>query len=78
MEKIKKAKPGAHAYLIKKDPKSWSRAFFMIGFGMLFLLDGTSLRLEMAVKHSELMRSREPAHAECGNLQVYHVLIQLL
>ncbi|GJY12323.1 pentatricopeptide repeat-containing protein [Tanacetum coccineum] len=48
------------------------------GFGMLFLLDGTSLRLEMAVKHLELMRSREPAHAECGNLQVYHVLIQLL
>ncbi|GJZ22389.1 pentatricopeptide repeat-containing protein [Tanacetum coccineum] len=31
MQKIKKANPGAHDYLIKKDPKTWSRAFFRIG-----------------------------------------------
>ncbi|GJX34269.1 hypothetical protein Tco_0245826 [Tanacetum coccineum] len=39
------------------------------GFSMLFLLEGTSLTLEMAVKHSELISSKEPAHAKCGNLQ---------
>ncbi|GJS49092.1 pentatricopeptide repeat-containing protein [Tanacetum coccineum] len=31
MQKIKRANPGAHDYLIKKDPKTWSRAFFRIG-----------------------------------------------
>lgn len=31
MEKIKKANPKAHEYLSKKDPKSWSRAFFREG-----------------------------------------------
>ncbi|GJT45922.1 pentatricopeptide repeat-containing protein [Tanacetum coccineum] len=31
MKKIKKVNPGAHDYLIKKDPKTWSRAFFRIG-----------------------------------------------
>nr|GEV53090.1 pentatricopeptide repeat-containing protein [Tanacetum cinerariifolium] len=31
MQKIKKANPGAHEYLIKTDPKTWSRAFFRIG-----------------------------------------------
>nr|GEY05521.1 pentatricopeptide repeat-containing protein [Tanacetum cinerariifolium] len=30
MENFKKANPGAHEYLIKKDPKTWSRAFFRI------------------------------------------------
>ncbi|GJS93254.1 pentatricopeptide repeat-containing protein [Tanacetum coccineum] len=31
MQKINRANPGAHEYLIKKDPKTWSRAFFRIG-----------------------------------------------
>ncbi|GKA32388.1 hypothetical protein Tco_0718755 [Tanacetum coccineum] len=32
---------------------------------------GNIFKVEMAVKHSELMSSREPAHVECGNLQIY-------
>ena len=31
MEKIKKANPNAYEYLIKKDPKTWSRSYFQIG-----------------------------------------------
>ena len=31
MLKIKKANPGAHEWLLKKDPKTWSRAFFRLG-----------------------------------------------
>ncbi|GKD78804.1 multidrug resistance-associated protein 5, partial [Tanacetum coccineum] len=31
MDKIKKANPNAHLYLMKKDPKTWSRAFFRVG-----------------------------------------------
>ena len=31
MEKIKKANQNAYDYLIKKDPKTWSRAYFHIG-----------------------------------------------
>ena len=31
MEKIKVANPNAYDYLIKKDPKTWSRAYFHIG-----------------------------------------------
>nr|GEV95282.1 pentatricopeptide repeat-containing protein [Tanacetum cinerariifolium] len=31
MQKIKLVNPRAHEYLIKKDPKSWSRAFFQEG-----------------------------------------------
>ncbi|GJT74424.1 SNF1-related protein kinase regulatory subunit gamma-1-like protein [Tanacetum coccineum] len=47
-----------------------------LSFGMLFLLEGTSLRLGMEVKHSQLMSIREPAHEECGNLQVCHGVTQ--
>ncbi|GJV92699.1 hypothetical protein Tco_1540512, partial [Tanacetum coccineum] len=31
MEKIKRANPRAHQYLLAKDPKTWSRAFFTKG-----------------------------------------------
>ncbi|GJW97050.1 pentatricopeptide repeat-containing protein, partial [Tanacetum coccineum] len=31
MSKIKTANPNAYEYLLKKDPKSWSRAYFHIG-----------------------------------------------
>ena len=31
MEKIKRASPEAHEYLVKKEPKTWSRAFFNVG-----------------------------------------------
>ena len=31
MEKIKIANPKAYEYLISKDPKTWSRAYFQIG-----------------------------------------------
>ena len=31
MEKIKRANPKAHQYLINKDPKTWSRAYFREG-----------------------------------------------
>ncbi|GJX68162.1 pentatricopeptide repeat-containing protein [Tanacetum coccineum] len=31
MEKIKRANPNAYDYLLKKEPKTWSRAYFHIG-----------------------------------------------
>ena len=31
MDKIKRANPNAYKYLLDKDPKTWSRAFFRIG-----------------------------------------------
>ena len=31
MERIKKDNPKAYDYLLKKDPKTWSRAYFHIG-----------------------------------------------
>ena len=31
MEKIKKANPKAHQFLVNKDPKTWSRAYFREG-----------------------------------------------
>ncbi|GKC87733.1 pentatricopeptide repeat-containing protein [Tanacetum coccineum] len=31
MDKIKRANPNAYQYLLNKDPKTWSRAYFYIG-----------------------------------------------
>ncbi|GJV68193.1 pentatricopeptide repeat-containing protein [Tanacetum coccineum] len=42
MEKIKKANPKAHEYLSKKDPKSWSRAFFREGINCEAVKNGFS------------------------------------
>ncbi|GJZ80796.1 hypothetical protein Tco_0645790 [Tanacetum coccineum] len=42
MEKIKKANPKAHEYLSKKDPKSWSRAFFREGINCEAVENGFS------------------------------------
>ncbi|GJU78645.1 pentatricopeptide repeat-containing protein [Tanacetum coccineum] len=46
MEKIKKANPKAHEYLSKKDPKSWSRAFFREGANCEAVENGFSECLE--------------------------------
>ncbi|GJT12413.1 hypothetical protein Tco_0859455 [Tanacetum coccineum] len=42
MEKNKKANPSEHDYLIKKDPKTWSRAFFRIGSNCEAIKNGFS------------------------------------
>ncbi|GKC93645.1 hypothetical protein Tco_1159087, partial [Tanacetum coccineum] len=42
MEKIKKANPKAHEYLSRKDPKSWSRAFFREGINCEAVENGFS------------------------------------
>ncbi|GJT69863.1 pentatricopeptide repeat-containing protein [Tanacetum coccineum] len=42
MQKIKLANPRAHEYLIKKDPKSWSRAFFQEGINYEAVENGFS------------------------------------
>ncbi|GJX10345.1 retrovirus-related pol polyprotein from transposon TNT 1-94 [Tanacetum coccineum] len=61
-----KANPRAHQYLLEKDPKTWSRAFFTEGrcyeavengfsFGLLFLVVTTNLKLEEVLMHSRYM-----------------------
>ncbi|GJS22319.1 pentatricopeptide repeat-containing protein [Tanacetum coccineum] len=42
MDKIKRTNPNAHQYLIKKDLKTWSRAFFRIGLNCDAVKNGFS------------------------------------
>lgn len=42
MDKIKKANPKAHKYLMDKDPKTWSRAYFEVGRGCEAVENGFS------------------------------------
>ncbi|GJR52372.1 multidrug resistance-associated protein 5, partial [Tanacetum coccineum] len=42
MDKIKSANPNAHKYLVDKNPKSWSRAFFEVDRGCEAIENGFS------------------------------------
>ena len=42
MDKIKAANPNAHKYLMEKDPKTWSRAYFELGRGCEAVENGFS------------------------------------
>ncbi|GJW37893.1 pentatricopeptide repeat-containing protein, partial [Tanacetum coccineum] len=42
MDKIKRANINAYEYLVKKDPKSWSRAYFQIGINYEAVKNGFS------------------------------------
>ncbi|GKC18498.1 pentatricopeptide repeat-containing protein, partial [Tanacetum coccineum] len=42
MDKIKRSNPDSHQYLLKKDPKTWSRAFFQEGSNCKAVENGVS------------------------------------
>ncbi|GJZ58929.1 hypothetical protein Tco_0614745 [Tanacetum coccineum] len=42
MDKIKRANPKAYQYLLDKDPKTWSRAYFHIGINYKAVENGSS------------------------------------
>lgn len=58
MDKIKTANPNAHKYLMDKNPKTWSRAFFEVDRGFEAVENGFSECFKsviMSVRHKPLI-----------------------